>query len=649
MIAAELIALLGFELDVETLRKVEEFFNSGEEKLRGFGERAAKFLSQGFAAFFAGDLYESAKNIASSIMGYLSPVALAQSAKEYADIADAIGKGAAALGLSTDEYQELEFVAGQAGIGFADISKSISKITMGVGEAARGSKEWQTIFKEIGVSYKEMSKMSPSDRFDAIVNGLGKVSDSTKRAALAQKIFEEQAPRFAKLLEGGTEGLDALRAKAQELGNIIPPEDIDNAGKLNERLDFLNNRMKGIKNVVYSAVLPAVEQLVSAVLSFVEDNGPALRLIAETIGNLAAFGFNFLARAARFAAQSIAVFTGKLKILYDDLFDLNALLRLAGILTVAFGVAWGWTARAQVGAFLLRLYVQLVGLASLLAANTVAAFTFLRTLSLNSLWSAATAAFGRLSLALTGTTAQFILIAGSVLFMLLALEDLYTFFDGGESVIGDNLGIDAANVDLENMSFWLMAIGVVLGLILILFNPILGLVLILALMVAYLASNWDLVLASFEAMYDAMVDGLSDLMLAAYDGFIGMGKAIADFFMGIVDNVTYAFEALFEGLLGMPDKARSILSKIPGISLLDGSGAQIAQAIAGPGASGPAVDASNAAARAKAARSVTIAPNIQLAVDAKDRSSADATAVVRAAIEDEMWRELERSYDGDED
>jgi hypothetical protein len=179
------------------------------------------------------------------------------------------------------------------------------------------------------------------------------------------------------------------------------------------------------------------------------------------------------------------------------------------------------------------------------------------------------------------------------------------------------------------------------------FNPLLGLLAILALMVAYIAANWGLVLAVFNHVYESMVDGLSDLMLWVYDGLTGVATAIKDFFVGVFDSVRKMIGGIVDDLAALPDRARSMLSRLPGIDLF-GDGVDVAGSFA-PGALNPAVDATGAAARAAASRSVTVAPTITLQVDARDRTTEDATGVVRGAIEGELWRELTRAYDGDED
>jgi hypothetical protein len=166
-------------------------------------------------------------------------------------------------------------------------------------------------------------------------------------------------------------------------------------------------------------------------------------------------------------------------------------------------------------------------------------------------------------------------------------------------------------------------------------------------MVAYIAANWDLVLAVFNHVYESMVDGLSDLMLWVYNGLTGVATAIKDFFVGVFNDVRDMIGGVVADVAALPDKARSMLSRLPGVNLF-GDGVEVAGAFS-PGALNPAVDATGAAARAASNRSVTVAPTITLQVDARDRTTEDATGVVRGAVEGELWRELTRAYDGDED
>jgi len=647
---AEIFAALGFELDEDSLKKVDGFFKRAADKLDGFAQTAGATLLRGFAAFFAGDLYNAVKGAAASVIDLFNPVSLAAGAKAFADIADATGKAAVSLGVSNKELQQLKWIASQNGVEFEQISRSIDTAKRGIAEAAQGSKSWRDSFKRLGLDYRELASQDSMTRFSSIVEGLRGVSDATERAALAQKFFGRDASRFNALIDGGAESIEALKKKADDLGFIVDDDTINASLSLNESLDALNGRLDGVKNRLYAAVIPALKALVDAASAFVDATGPLLKDLSALAGAGAAALFSGLASALRFLASVLGVASKRLSAAIKALGGFNTILKLAVISAVAFGAAWLWVNSGAVALFLNGLMVQLARVAFLLAANTVAAFRFLTTLSLSSIWSAITASFARLAAVMTGTTAQFVLITLFVFALLLALEDLYGFFNGDDSEIGDLLGIDAANLDLQEFSFLLMSAGLALAALLFLFNPFLALLLAFALMVAYIAVNWDLVLAVFEYVYDEIVDGLSNLMLKAYNGFLRVGGTIKDFFMGIVATVKESISDLIDTVVDLPQRARGLLSSVTGLDLgSSGAGAQLAVALAGDGARSPAVDAQLSAARSAANRSVTVAPTITLAVDATDRSAADATALVRDAIGDELWRELERAYDGDED
>ncbi len=651
MNVAELFALIGFEFDESSEKKFDDKLNGFAGTLASWADKSAAFMGKAFAAFFLQDLYNIAKAGIDKVVSLLDPSEVFNMAEAQAGVLDELAKQARALGVTTEALQKYRFIAGQNGIAQRQFEQSLVRVNKAVGEAQRGTKSYQDIFRDLGVDYRKLSKMTSEERFDTILGTLAGITDESKRTALGIRLLGDRAfPKFATLLKGGTEGLAQLKKQAEELGFIVSDEDAQKAEAFNDALDRTQRSFGSLKNKALNPLFDPLTRLLDRLTDFVVKNRDILGLPFEAFASAFAFGFNLAAQAVEFLNETITALRPVMTELLERLGGVNGLLKWATILTVAFGLAWAWTNRTQVLAFLGRMAVELAVVAARLVLAAKSAFLFLRNLTLASAWAAIQAGFARLIALLTSTTAQFILLALFIAGVLLVLEDFYTFFDGGRSqILGEWFQMDPnSQADLQKYYDTLLLIGLALGVILFFLTGIPGLIAILAVLVAYLAANWDQVVIAFENFYDYLVDGLSELFLEFIKWGEGVYDSLVDTFWGILDTIRAVIKGVLDDIADIPNKARGIIAGLPGADLLGLGGGEIVASTVGGGAANPNVDRAARVFQARNNRSVNIAPEITVQVDAKDRTSSDAADIFKGAVFDELFREIDSAYDGDE-
>lgn len=164
---ANMIARLGVALGIDTAE-----FNRGIEaagkKLEKFSESAEKFGKIGATALVA------------------ASAAALQYADELADVAKA---NDVAIGT----VLKLSNALGNAGGKASDTGKLLASFTKFIDEAAGGSLQAQKTAQLLGLSLKDLGKLSEEELLDKVVKNLGSMDDSVTRNAKAMDVFGKAA------------------------------------------------------------------------------------------------------------------------------------------------------------------------------------------------------------------------------------------------------------------------------------------------------------------------------------------------------------------------------------------------------------------------------------------------------------------------
>lgn len=169
-----------------------------------------------------------------------------------------IGEAAAKLGVTTDEFQRLDVLAKQNATSVEGLGTAFRQLSR---VAVTPTKESAAAFKELGISVKDGKDFkSRNALFFETAGALADVSDETKRAALAQRVFGEGGTQLLPLLSQGRAGLDAQRAALEKM-NVITPDAIDQADKFSDRLVLLKANALGKLTPALLRLLPTLEKL----------------------------------------------------------------------------------------------------------------------------------------------------------------------------------------------------------------------------------------------------------------------------------------------------------------------------------------------------------------------------------------------------
>lgn len=303
-------------------------------------DKAVKTLDSGLVGFVktAKTAAVAATAVAAAVTAMAAPFVLA--AQAAAEFGDEIDKGAQRIADTTDAYQELTFWLSQTGVELTQGEQAISKTVKAVGELKEGTGKAAEALESIGLRYRDLRNLSPTESLVAVSEALAGVEGDTKRLRIAQSIYgEELAGRLLPLLNQGADGLNAMSGEARELGLILDEDAIAASVKFTDTLDKLTRVIKILFVGVGGELLPVLTKMAEATIAWTAANR---ELLQSGIEQFAALGIDALRLFVRVAEAADSVVRNDLGG-WDNVF--------AGV-TVAVQLLWTWFKRLAAVALL---------------------------------------------------------------------------------------------------------------------------------------------------------------------------------------------------------------------------------------------------------------------------------------------------------
>ena len=464
--------------------------------------------------------------------------------------AEQIREQAAALGVTTDAYQELSFIASKYGIDSEKITVILSKLAVDQKAIAEGNKDTTATYAQLGLSVDEVRKAKPAELFAMMADGFGTVTDASTRLAIGSELFGDRiASKLLPLLATGSAGLEAMAQQAHRLGVVMSEESILAADEFNDQVENLGLVLTGVRNEIGLALIPALTRLSRRFLAWYEANQELIAQKLDEYAGKIGDAFTALGDAVAWADGAVGGVEGWKRLATL----LAALVGATGLTLVAF----------QIG-------VVVSGLYTMVAAAIALDIAFLPLLIIYAVLILVSAALATFTVNLAGTA--------------LALEDLATYLRGGESGFGRLI---------ERMKEAGGATAALAGLIEALLNHFVA-------FFDFVGAGWDGLAAGISGAVDQML-----AFLKPWIGEINVVGASLQWLADIIDEVTAGVDFLTRALGG----ETGAQSKGTGIGAATASAArpgarnQLNQSSA---AFAPAAIAGRGGAAAGAGRSVSV-------------------------------------------
>lgn len=315
---------------------------------------------------------------------------------------DEIAKTSRKLNVSARDYQRLKFAADQAGVSHEAFDTGLKRFIGTVGEAAAGTGEATKIFQGLGIQVRGANgQIRPTEALlGEFADRFAAIPDQAAKSALAMKLFGRDGATMSLFLNEGAAGLAKMGDEAEALGNVLSADTLAAAEDLNDRINEGKQVVLGWKNAIGAELMPIVSRVIVAFRSWSIRNRELIRT------KIHIYVKNFVA--------ATKMLLGVLSLLLNSVLRvISFMLRFRKILSavVALFVAWKALQFAHALGEIARVGVTTL-LPMLLKMGKATSWVAIRSWAITAAWGALIVMLG------------------------LIIEDVITFFEGGDSVLG---------------------------------------------------------------------------------------------------------------------------------------------------------------------------------------------------------------------
>lgn len=196
-----------------------------------------------------------------------------------AQAGDEAAKTALRLGVSAEWLQEMRYAAQSAGIGAETFDMAMQRAGRRIGEfAATGKSTAGPAIKALGLQiYDANGRLrTMEDMLPEIADKLARIRSPLVRNALAMKLFDSEGVKLVQMLENGAASLEAMRARARELGVVLSRDTVRSAEEFNSVWDDMKAALLGVRYTIGVALMPVVRDLAERLTSFLVENRDAI-------------------------------------------------------------------------------------------------------------------------------------------------------------------------------------------------------------------------------------------------------------------------------------------------------------------------------------------------------------------------------------
>lgn len=212
--------------------------------------------------------------------------AAAVAIKSAIDNADELSKSAQKIGVTTEALSALAYAAQLADVDLGTLQGGLARLTKFQNDAAMGTEKNIALFDALGISFKNAdgTLRNTEEVFRDFAKVFQALPDGANKTALALDVFGRSGANLIPLLNGGADGLDAMREKAESLGIVIDTQTGKAAEEFNDRLADLQLAASGLATAVAAELLPDLNRLTDE-LQAGTASGDGFAATAENVAN----------------------------------------------------------------------------------------------------------------------------------------------------------------------------------------------------------------------------------------------------------------------------------------------------------------------------------------------------------------------------
>lgn len=210
-------------------------------------------------------------------------------AVHFSEVAARLDELSQATGINVASLSLLGDVASTKGIGIDQMAKALERMDKSALKAAQSGPNTTNAYKDLGIAVTDSSgKMrSAEDIFNSISEKFASMPDGPKKTAEAMQIFGRTGAELIPLLNEGGAKLEELKGHFLALNDVVSGETAASSDKLKENMTLMKAAFSGVENELASKLVPAINVVSEAFISFFEDNQTGIKSFADGLANVA--------------------------------------------------------------------------------------------------------------------------------------------------------------------------------------------------------------------------------------------------------------------------------------------------------------------------------------------------------------------------
>ncbi|HEY0701273.1 MAG TPA: phage tail tape measure protein [Candidatus Acidoferrales bacterium] len=182
-------------------------------------------------------------------------------AVETAESAAKIYELSKSTGISVETFSRFQFAAKQTGVDTEEMTTSLERMSKSAFAAANAPAGAINAYSRLGISLRDTSgNMRPvDDILEQVADKFSVMPDGVEKSALAMQIFGRSGDAMIAFLDRGSEGIDRLLIRSNELGDTLSTKTAKQAEVFKETLGEIEGAGKGLALSLTEFLLPSMQ------------------------------------------------------------------------------------------------------------------------------------------------------------------------------------------------------------------------------------------------------------------------------------------------------------------------------------------------------------------------------------------------------
>jgi hypothetical protein len=180
-------------------------------------------------------------------------------------------RAAKSANLTVEEFSRLKHAARLSGTSIEVVEKSSSLLQKNLSKA-KPSPEFESGLKALGLGIKDLDKLSPEQRLQAIADGMQNIQDDTLKTEVATRLFGEAGAGLVPMLQNGGAAIRTMGDEAAELGLVFSAEAAAGAERFGDAQQKLGDAVKGTLMEAFASIVPLLAEVTEGMVEWVKAN-----------------------------------------------------------------------------------------------------------------------------------------------------------------------------------------------------------------------------------------------------------------------------------------------------------------------------------------------------------------------------------------